>query len=266
VDGAKSSRYRRVVFRFERFLPAPLTWREGVRVLEIGTGDGSTILQLATWAREAGVRGEFVGIDREPARAGLFTQAAAAAGLSDIAWFEQQDAFRISPHLGVFDLIVCFDCISQFAFDRFPEGVPTDIRVRLADGLFAHWRTLIGQDGLLLVAEVDRDTPGDADARGVALFEQEKWPLVPPAVIEEAVLASGFESIIAKCSPYAEDASREDMERRFGAGRYRRLPRHPFRPSPFAPRVPDSCEGVHRLTWRVLQARRAPPENPPAGT
>src|SRR5262245_14146622 len=81
--------------RIASLLPAPLPLRDGVRVLEIGTGDGSTVLQVAQWGAELGIRGRYIGLDREPTRAQPFAAAAAAAAVGDTAEFACFDAFRI---------------------------------------------------------------------------------------------------------------------------------------------------------------------------
>ena len=250
--------------RFASFLPAPLPLRDGVQVLEIGTGDGSTILQVATWARELGVRGHFIGLDREPARAQPFAERAAAAGVGEMTRFECHDAFRIASPSGPFDLLLCFDCLSQFVFEGLPAGHdPDSARDRLT-ALLAHWRTLLSPGGLLVIAETDRDAAGDSHARGIALFEQERWPLLPSELLDAALRTAGFGTLLSRSSVRQQCGSRDEMEQSMGAGAYRRLPRGNFPPPPFPPRIPQVADGIHELAWRVVQASPAPPADQPS--
>ena len=240
--------------RFVSALPAPLPLRDGVRVLEIGTGDGNTILQVATWASELGVRGSFVGLDREPSRAQPFAERAEAAGVGDTTRFACENAFRIPPSLGPFDVLLCFECLSQFIFEAQPSDGTTVDAVR--DGvtsLFTHWRTLVSPGGVLVIAETDRDAAGDANARGIALFEQERWPLLPSAVIDEALRAAGFDALLTRSS-VLQSGERDKLERWMGSGPYRRMPRREWPPTPFPPRVPQAAEGAYEINWRVVQA------------
>jgi hypothetical protein len=48
--------------------------------------------------------------------------------------------------------------------------------------------------------------------------------------------------------------SRDEIERWMGAGPHRSLPRGHFPPPPYPPRTPEIADGVHELTWRVVQA------------
>lgn len=240
--------------RIASLLPEPLPLRDGVRVLEIGTGDGTTILQVAVGAREQGVHGELVGLDREPSRAEPFAAAAAKAGVGDLARFARGNAFQIAPELGPFDVLLCFECLSQFVFEGLPASVAPDaVQTRLRD-LLAHWCTLLAPGGLLVIADTDRDAAGDANARGIALFEQERWPLLPSDVVDAALRSAEFDGLQTRSSLRQQNTSRDEMERWMGAGPYRRLPRGNFPPPPFPPRVPQIADGVHELRWRVVQA------------
>lgn len=241
--------------RLDSLLPAPLPLRDGVRVLELGTGDGTTILQVASWARGGGRRGEFVGLDRDPSRAEPLARAAAAAGVAETVRFARGDAFGVPPELGQFDVLLCCECLSQFVFEGLPARVSPDaVRARLTD-LLTHWRTLLTPGGVLVIAETDRDAAGDAAARGIAIFERERWPLIPNTVLDAVLAATGFDELITRASLRQENASRDEMEQSMGAGAYRRLPRGNFPPPPFPPRVPQATEGPHELHWRVVQAR-----------
>jgi SAM-dependent methyltransferase len=248
--------------RIAALLPAALPLRDGVRMLEIGTGDGTTILQVAQWGSELGIRGRYVGLDREPTRAGPFAAAAAAAGVGGTTEFACFDAFQIGMELGRFDVVLCFDCLSQFVFEGLPAGVATDSVERRLGELFAHWGTLLVPGGMLVIADTDRDVPGDAAARAIALFEQERWPLLPGGVVAATLGAAGFDSLLTRSSLRKRSDSRAQIERLMGAGRYRRLPRGNFPPPPYPPRVPEIADGIHELTWRVVRAS-VPAEGPP---
>lgn len=240
--------------RIASMLPEPLPLRDGVRVLEIGTGDGTTIRQVATWARELGATGEFVGLDREPSRAEPFAAAAREAGLGERTHFLRGDAFHLPPDLEAFDVLLCFECLSQFIFEALPAPVaPATVETRLA-ALLAHWRSVLAPGGRLVIADTDRDAAGDEHARGVALFEQERWPLLPSALVDAALRGAGFEALRTRSSLRQRNTSRDEMEQSMGAGRHRRLPRGNFPPPPFAPRVAHEADGVYQLSWRVVQA------------
>jgi SAM-dependent methyltransferase len=249
--------------RIASLLPAPLPLRDGVRVLEIGTGDGTTILQVAQRGAELGIRGRYFGVDRDQIRAAPFAAAAAAAGVAGTTRFACFNAYRIGLELGQFDVLLCFDCLSQFAFQELPAGVDTDAVERRLAELFAHWRTLLTPGGMLVIADTDRDVPGDAAARAVMLFEQERWPLLPAGVVDARLRAAGFDSLVTRSSLRQRANSREEIERSMGAGRHRSLPRGDFPPSPYPARVPEIVDGIHELTWRVVQAS-VPLEGPRA--
>lgn len=235
-------------------LPAPLPLRDGVRVLEIGTGDGRTILEVAQWGSELGIRGRYVGLDREPTRAEPFAAAAAAAAVGDTTEFACFDAFAIGAELGRFDVLLCVDCLSQFVFEGLPAGVATSaVERRLAD-LLGHWRTVLAPGGVLVIADTDRDVAGDAAARAIAVFEQERWPLLPRSVVEATLRAAGFDSLLTRSSLGQQSGSRDEIERSMGAGRHRRLPRGNFPPPPYPPRLTEIADGIHELTVRVVQA------------
>ncbi len=240
--------------RIASILPAPLPLRDGLRVLEIGTGDGTTILQIAQWGAELGVTGRYVGVDRDPSRAGPFRASAAAAGVGDTATFARADAFCLGSALGRFDVLVSVDCLSQFVFEGLPAGVGCDaVEQRLTD-MLAHWRTVLEAGGLLVVADTDRESAGDPAARAIAVFERERWPLLPGAVIDAALRAAGFASLRTRSTLRQRSGSRDDLERFVGGGAYRRLPRGNFPPPPYPPREVAVADGIHELAWRVVQA------------
>ena len=234
----------RAAAAFEKHLHAPLELRTGMRILEIGAGEGVALLELAARAREANVRAEFIAVDKDTTRSGPFTQAASARGLLDMTRFESANAWQLPPHLGRFDVVLCLGCVSLFAVGR------TDP----LDSLFWHWSSFMRPGARMVIAEVDRQATDEHQARAVALYERRKWPLIPAAEIDAALEKAGFAPRVAKRSLHFRTASLDDAERYLGFG----LPIESG-DGDFAPDISPPAGEHYDFIWHIIEALHAPP-------
>ena len=222
----------------DHYLPAPLALRAGMRVLELGAGDAATSRAIAAWARDASAAVDVVALDLDPSRAdGL-----RGSGVR----FVCADAFRVPPALGRFDVILCLGCISQMVMRR---------PVTALDGLVAHWSSLLTASGQLIVQDIDRDADGDDGARGAALFEREKWPLIPPATLEGALRARGFRAVARHSALQCYAATRANAADYLGL-QHCQHPQDVESPWGVARRTAPEEEGAYAFSYVTLQAHR----------
>lgn len=246
---------------FRRDLAVPIPLRDGMRVLEIGTGNGETAADVALWFREAGQRAEIVGIDRDPCNREKFERTATSAGVGAMTRFVVANAHCLPP-LGFFDMVLCVGCFSQIVFVDVPElsVAPTnapqasqslELVQSVCGRLLDHWRASLAPAGAIVIFDFERDASDDAHARGLALFEDTKWPLVGLSLLRVALANAGFDDIHARTKPILTCAGREEALRSLGPE-----PKKPAMPALPRSWAPASRQGPHALSVFVAQARR----------
>lgn len=250
-----------------RDLPAPLVLRDGMRVLEVGCGNGETAADVATWFREAGLRAEIVAVDNRPECRRQVIDAAAANGVEDTVRFVAADVFAL-PALGRFDLLLCVNGLAQLVFEgstaRFPgleaaavveawRRAPEDMVTRVCDALLGHWRDQLVPQGTIVVLDLNRDLGTEARARGVALYERTKWPMLPVPRLAAALERAGFAAIRVNSIPQVRFPRKEEVHPSLGGGTERP---QPHVPAPLWPLPAVGDDGDYEYAIYVLQAQR----------
>jgi SAM-dependent methyltransferase len=241
-----------ILFRGD--LPRAIDLRDGMRVLEVGTGDGETAVEVAGWFRGEGKRAEVIAVDLHDSRREQVARRCATAGDPDLVRFVRADATRLPP-IGPFDMVFCVKCLSQILFELAPRVSPEPARLACTR-LLSHWGSLMAPGGTLVVLDLDRGAPGDAYARGAAMLEARTWPHLPVPVLRTALLEAAFDGVEVRTTPLARYGKRVDVPRWLGGG----LPPEEKKPRPIPaspwPLPVVSAEGDVAFSLFVLQARR----------
>jgi ubiquinone/menaquinone biosynthesis C-methylase UbiE len=120
-----------------------LAARPGERILEVGCGPGTALVELG---RAVGPAGRVVGVDLSPAMVGRAAARVAQAGLADRVVVRVADAVRLPWPDGSFDAL--FAAFVLEAFDT-PE-IPA---------VLGEWRRSLRQDGRIAVVSLSRGGP-----------------------------------------------------------------------------------------------------------
>jgi SAM-dependent methyltransferase len=249
-----------VAFLQRADLPAPIPLRHGLRVLDVATGSGETAFELAGWFREAGLEPDIVAVDIDARRRAEFERKARALGMEDSVRLVVADAHDLAA-IGRFDLAFCVAGISQILFcppsSRFEARAPTaEAVLSVSVELLSSIGSALTPGGTLVVMDLDRDVPGEDHARGTALFEDNKWSLLPPRVIEQALRIAGFEAIRTTRRLLARHPNREETERSFAYIRPDPVRDRRTRFTSPWPREVVGPAGPHAFSTHIVQAQR----------
>jgi len=126
---------------------SPLLQRDDVRLLDVGTGNGETMTELATWARRKGSRWRVTGLDIHGPMARLASRISGAPVV-------QADALRLPFGDDAFDASVCTLTLHHFDDRAAIELVREMARV---------------SSGIVLVSDLERTLPNYVGARLLSL-------------------------------------------------------------------------------------------------